>query len=297
MELLGVRLRIHRTFVWVLVLFFLMGAFTTLRHPPEGLDHLPGGARFVLGGLEWLALGLLLFSFVVLHELSHSLVARAHGVHVYDITLLPIGGMARLAEMPEDPATEFQIAVAGPVLNFILAGVTFWVLLATGGAFLGWLLEKVLVINLALGIFNLLPAFPMDGGRLLRACLTTRHGYLVGTRKAARVGRWVALGLGIIGVLTFNLLLIAVAVFVWFSGRREEAVVSARYGRPGLWNLFGFVPRPPRQPPPPPPGQPGVIDVIDVEGHIREAPEPPTHDGAAAAFRRLSQDIEAQIRR
>jgi len=287
MELLGVRIRVHPTFVWLLVFFFLLGG---------------------TGAVAWM---LVVFAFVVLHELSHSLVAKAHGIPVLDITLLPIGGVARLGAMPEHSATEFRIAIAGPLFNFAVVGVTYAILVLSRpliGGGLASLLHMILVVNLALGTFNLLPAFPMDGGRLLRAYLATKRGYLEATHIAARVGRWIAGGMVVLGLVTllrpdmrWNPWLLLIAVFIYVSGKREEMAVAARHASRGLWELFGFSePAPPYEPggfevPPDDGGPPGFHDegVIDVEGEVRGR----TDDSAADAFRRLSREIDAHLRR
>ncbi len=283
MELFGVRIRIHPTFVWLLLFVYLFS-----------------GAR----SLEWL---LVVFAFVVLHELSHSLVAKAHGIQVRDITLLPIGGVARLGDMPENAATEFKIAIAGPALNFVVAGLLFLLseqgvtpFHAARGVLIGppfrieqvgvetiW--YKMFVANLLLGGFNLLPAFPMDGGRLLRAFLATGHGWLRATQIAARVGRWIAAVMAALSLFTllspdmhWQWGLLIIAVFIYVSGKREEMAVTLRHTSRGVWRLLGFGPEPGY----PPLGTHG--DVIDVEGHVRPKDQPDT--AAADAFRRLAED-------
>jgi len=286
MKLLGVRIRIHPTFVWLLVFFFLLGG---------------------TGAVAWMVV---VFTFVVLHELSHSLVAKAHGIPVLDITLLPIGGVARLGSMPEDSATEFKIAIAGPALNFVIAGVVYITLALSAtviGKSLAALLEMILLVNLALGIFNLLPAFPMDGGRLLRAYLATKRGYLEATYIAARIGRWIAAGMVVLSLVTlfrpdmrWNPWLILIAAFIYVSGKREEMAVAARHAARGLWGLFGFSePAPPYEPgglevpPHDDRPEPDRGDVIDVEGEVRRDPDA----SAADAFRRLSQEIDSHLKR
>ena len=287
MKLFGIPIRIHPTFLWLLVFLVIV---------------MPGRAAWVL----------VVFTFVVLHEVSHCLVAKAHGVHVQDIMLLPIGGMARMGIMPEDAATEFRIAIAGPLLNFAVAAVAYGLLLAGGpygaDSLLQALLGAVLVVNLGLGIFNLLPAFPMDGGRVLRAYLTTKVGYLEATHTAARVGRWVAGLMAIVALAAlFNrsipvnpFLLLLVAGFIYVSGKQEEMSVAARHASKGLWRFFGFGeqmpdgaaqrgPRPGDVPPQPQ----SRGDVIDVEGRVV-----PDDDGSAAdAFRQLSEDGDSPVRR
>jgi len=193
------------------------------------------------GGLRPVLLLCFLFFFVVLHELGHSLVARRFGIQVRDITLLPIGGMARLQGGPPTPGAELWIALAGPAVNVVLA--VLLTLLGTPLAVwaaalrwpvLVWLLEGVLVLvvlNVVLAVFNLLPAFPMDGGRVLRAWLARRRGMVAATETAARVGRWVALAMAVVGLLRPSFMLVAIALFIYLAGKQEEFAVRRRHAQ------------------------------------------------------------------
>jgi len=189
-----------------------------------------------------MALGLTGMSFgcVLLHELGHSLVARGFGLKVMDITLWPLGGMARMSEIPENSRIEALIAIAGPAVNFALAGLGF--LLLTIGQALGFGSHALLFIaaflfaNVVQGAFNLLPAFPMDGGRILRAFLGRKGDWLAATETAVRAGRVVAL-LFLVAALLFMkegtanvCVLPLVALFVWFEGTRELWSVRLRHG-------------------------------------------------------------------
>jgi Zn-dependent protease len=176
----------------------------------------------------------LLFGSVLLHELGHSLVARRFGIRVIDITFWPLGGMARMAEMPESARVEGLVALAGPAVNFVLAllALCLWALLPEEAA--RALLHYFIWINLAMGVFNLIPAFPMDGGRILRALLALSHDWLAATERAVSVGRSIAslLFLGSIlvafrhpGYLGFTL----VGAFVWLAGGRELMAVRLRH--------------------------------------------------------------------
>ncbi len=287
MKLFGVPIRVHPTFLWLL--FFLA----------------------LISGLEAVAWAFVVFTFVVLHELCHSLVARAYGIPVHDITLLPMGGVARLGAMPEDPQTELRIAVAGPLFNFAVAAVAFALLTLAGGSGLpgplAGLLTIVLIVNLWMGLFNLLPAFPMDGGRVLRAYLTTRMGHLEATHVAARIGRWVAAVMAVIGVAalfspripTNFAFLLLVAGFIFVSGKLEETMVAARHAAQRFWQFFGVAEsgpgsgpphegRPEEEPPRAPRGE-----VIDVEGEVRG----PDDGSAASAFRELAEQIDSHLER
>ncbi len=180
--------------------------------------------------LTVLMLGLI-FGFVLLHELGHSLVALRHGIGVKDITLYPLGGIASLVRMPRKPSTEFQIAIAGPLVNLALAGFFALIRAFYPMALLGPLVQ----VNLALALFNLLPAFPLDGGRIFRAFLATRMSHAKATRVAARTGQGIAVILGFVGLLTLHVMLILIAVFVFFAAQAE--LMTVRANRPG--GLFG----------------------------------------------------------
>jgi Zn-dependent protease len=184
---------------------------------------------------------LCVFGCVLLHEFGHALMARRFGIETEDITLYPIGGVARLRRLPRAPGAELLIALAGPAVNFAIVGVlTVLSLLGvdalvagtTVGFMLGELLFiKLLFINLVLGLFNLIPAFPMDGGRVLRALLSGWLGRAQATSIAATIGRTLAVLFGIFGIITLfsgpypNPMPLALAAFIYFAARMEEAQV------------------------------------------------------------------------
>jgi Zn-dependent protease len=204
----------------------------------------------LLGGLpavgQALLLGIGTFGSVVLHELGHALMARRFGVGTRAITLVPFGGIAALTREPDGPTAEAAIALAGPAVNFGLAGLAGGLALA-GVPGLGWLAG----VNLAMGLFNLLPAWPMDGGRVLRAAWTRRMGRVAATLRALRLSRWLAVGMVAVGVVTSpNVALIGAFLLLttWSEGRRLAALgVPTRGGRtrtvlidppPRVWARF-----------------------------------------------------------
>jgi Zn-dependent protease len=241
----GIPVRIHATFL--LLVYALLAFF---EQPLVALG---------LTGLS--------FACVLLHELGHSLVARGFGLRVADITLWPLGGIARMSEIPENSRIEALIAIAGPAVNFALAGTAF--LLLTTGLALGLASPDLFVFfigaNLVQGGFNLLPAFPMDGGRILRAFLGRKRDWLAATEIAVRVGRAVALLFLLASILLLRhgaanvCVLPLVALFVWFEGTRELWSVRLRHGVSPFGAALRFGWRPPRP------------------AHA-EQPEPPRHD-------------------
>lgn len=190
------------------------------------------------GGAEaWssLAFMVLLFACVLLHEFGHIFTARAFGVATPYVTLLPIGGVAQLERIPEQPRQEFLIAIAGPLVNIAIA----LLLIAFGGAEITQsaaasidngqisMIDRLAAVNLFLALFNLIPAFPMDGGRVLRAALATRLGYVRATEVAAAIGQFVAFALGFFGLL-YNPILIFIAIFVYLAASSEAHMVALR---------------------------------------------------------------------
>ncbi|MCS7003099.1 MAG: site-2 protease family protein, partial [Dehalococcoidia bacterium] len=180
-----------------------------------------------------------LFVCVLLHELGHALTARAYRIRTADITLYPIGGVARLESMGK-PAQEFWIAIAGPLVNVAIAlalagGLTVFgqsLLPAQGGP--GEFAQRVLFANVLLALFNLLPAFPMDGGRILRALLAQRMDYTRATNIASVIGRGFAVIFGIIGLVTFNFLLLIVAFFLYVGATGEAGAQRAQAALEGV---------------------------------------------------------------
>ncbi len=213
------------TLIRVHVTFFLLLAWVA------GSAWIAGGAQAALDSVLFI---LLLFACVVLHELGHVLAARRYGVQTPDITLLPIGGVARLERIPEKPSQEFVIAIAGPAVNVVIAAILLVILggiLPAGSLELDNpgvnLLARLAGANIFLVVFNLIPAFPMDGGRILRAALAHWLGYTQGTRIAATVGQVLAFGFGFLGLFG-NPLLLFIALFVYLGATAEAHAAQMR---------------------------------------------------------------------
>jgi Zn-dependent protease len=197
--------------------------------------------RVLTDALAAIGLVILLFGIVVLHELGHALTARRFGIPTRDITLLPIGGVARLEKMPDEPRQEFLVAVAGPAVNVALAVAFAAALVAFGLPLLeestdlisGNPIRTLVWVNVALAVFNMIPAFPMDGGRVLRALLAMRLDYVQATRIAATIGQALAVGFGFIGLMG-NPILVFIALFVWMGAAGESQIVQLRHALGGI---------------------------------------------------------------
>jgi stage IV sporulation protein FB len=210
----GIRVRVHFTFV--LFLLWIGAAFWQAGGP----DRAATGIAYIL----------LLFACVVAHEFGHILVAARYGGVTEDVILLPIGGVARMRHIPEAPREELAVALAGPAVNVVIATVLIALIgphaLASGlgvpGRGIG-ILPGLAVANLVLAVFNLLPAFPMDGGRALRALLSIRMGRAGATDLATRIGHALAVGMGVSGLLFGYPMLMLVALFIWFGASAENS--------------------------------------------------------------------------
>ena len=231
----GIEMRVHWSFLLIVVYYAFL--------------YSGAGTSPLLGAAFGIVILLLLFVCVTLHELGHALVAKYYKINVPTITLLPIGGVAALERMPDKPLQEFLIAIAGPLVNIAIAAIlTPFAAFAVAAAInagepltsaaaiwrfaqmpgLGNLVVNLVMVNVALALFNLLPAFPMDGGRILRALLAMAMPYVQATRIAVVVGRLMAVLFAIWGIMGGGIFLLLIAFFVYVGGGAELEAVESR---------------------------------------------------------------------
>jgi Zn-dependent protease/CBS domain-containing protein len=228
-RLKGIDVRVHATFILIL----LWGAYYWSQVSDRGWA----------GALYGVVATLLLFASVTIHEFAHSLQAMREGVRVRDITLFPLGGLSRMESIPENPGQELRITIVGPLTNFALAAIFAGIGIATSAqatmsskelvdsleqATWSSLLAYLTISNLILGLFNLIPAFPMDGGRVLRALLAMRIDYVRATALAVTIGQAFAMVLGLWGFATGNWFLVLIAIFVWLGASQEGRDVETK---------------------------------------------------------------------
>jgi Zn-dependent protease/CBS domain-containing protein len=227
----GIDVRVHWTFFLLLAFF----AFLGYQASGSAVGALTSGVTIVA-----------LFLCVLLHEFGHSLVAQRLGLEIHSITLLPLGGVSNLESLPEKPADEVKITLAGPLVNVVLApiflgvglllGATLWVptdLFMDIGS-VGQFFFYLGFLNIVLAVFNLIPAFPLDGGRVLRALLATRLGAVRATDISSTIGQVFAAVFFLIGLLSGDFLLALVAVFIFFGASGEAQMVRQREKTRGL---------------------------------------------------------------
>ncbi|HUG34706.1 MAG TPA: site-2 protease family protein [Anaerolineales bacterium] len=223
---LGIDVYIHATFV---LLIGWVGYSHWLEH--RSLAEVMNGVLFILA----------LFLCVILHEYGHALTARKYGIKTRDITLYPIGGVARLERMPDRPVEELWVALMGPAVNVVIAAGLFAYLFFSRSLVpineltiaSGSFLARLMAVNIYLVLFNLIPAFPMDGGRVLRALLAMRLEYVRATQIAANIGQGFAFLLGFIGLFS-NPFLVFIAFFVWIGASQEAGMVQMRNSISGI---------------------------------------------------------------
>ncbi len=222
----GTAIRLH----WTFILF--LGALLTVVSITKG----------PIPAISLSALVVLMFVCVLLHEFGHITMARAFGISTPEVILLPIGGLAKLKRIPNDPEQELAIAIAGPVVNFAL----FTILVLVLGRWPDWgtipefgqgqinLVEQLAIFNLIVGLFNLLPAFPMDGGRILRALLGFILPHSKATRIATRVGQAMAVAMATAGLMGGNIILTGIGLFIFFAAGSEAQLDAVRNAMGGV---------------------------------------------------------------
>jgi Zn-dependent protease/predicted transcriptional regulator len=219
--------------VYVHATFLLLIGWVGYSHWLENRDwgEVLSGVLFILA----------LFLCVVLHEYGHALTARSYGIKTRDITLYPIGGVARLERLPDKPVEELWVALMGPAVNVVIAALLFAYLAVTNSLVpmrdltvaSGSFIERLMLVNVWLVLFNLIPAFPMDGGRVLRALLAMRMEYVRATQVAATIGQGLAFVFGFIGLFS-NPFLLFIALFVWIGASQEASMVQMRNSISGI---------------------------------------------------------------
>jgi Zn-dependent protease/CBS domain-containing protein len=222
----GIDVYLHMTFLILIVWIGL------------GYWQLAGTVDAVVSGVSFI---LALFFCVLLHEFGHALTARQFGIRTKSIMLLPIGGIASIEKMPEDPRQEIIIALAGPAVSSAIA-LVLWILLRMGNGLVpledlsvtgGSFLQRLMIVNILLAAFNMLPAFPMDGGRVFRALLSLRMEPVKATRIAAAVAQAFALLMAVVG-FRYNLFLVFIAVFIWIGAVAEARMANVKFALSGL---------------------------------------------------------------
>ena len=235
----GIPIKLHVTFL--IIFLFVIWLFAANAFPIYnitigfGSTNVSKGLKYLLGTIA----AVLFFATLLFHELSHSFVAQHYGAHIRGITLFVIGGVSQMEEIPKEPRMEARISAAGPGLSLCIGVLTYAFYYIFGpvskkvigdmtmieGTFTNAVLIMVGIIafyNTVLGLFNLIPAFPMDGGRLLRAWFAKRMPYIDATRKAVAVGKSFAFAMGILGLFTLQFFLLLIAFFIYFGGSEEE---------------------------------------------------------------------------
>lgn len=233
-RIMGIPVRLHWTFL--LVVLYIAWAFASFSQQVLGRTY--GLGSIEPDSLRWtysLFFAIVLFACVALHELGHSYIALRNGINIHSITLYFFGGVSALEDLPRNPRLELQMAFAGPAVSGVIGAVSL--LLATmfaEGSAAAIMLWTLGLMNLILMIFNLIPAFPMDGGRLLRAWFATRMPYIKATRNAAGIGKMFAILMFVLGLFSFNFILLFVAFFVYVGAAEEEKATEINVSLDGI---------------------------------------------------------------
>jgi len=237
----GIPIKLHLSFLIILVLFIWVFAVNDIKIFGIVLGfgglNISTWLKYLLGAIA----SVLFFATLLFHELSHSFVARRYGTKIRSITLFVLGGVAQMEEIPKDPRKEAKVSAAGPAFSMSIGIITYGIyyifgpvnLAASGATLKDAILIVVGIIafyNVILGLFNLIPAFPMDGGRILRAWFATRMSYIDATKKAVVVGKSFAFAMGLFGLLTLpgGVWLLLIAIFIYFgaSGEEQATIIS-----------------------------------------------------------------------
>jgi Zn-dependent protease/CBS domain-containing protein len=225
---MGIPIKLHITFLLILPIFAYYFVVNPQPYGFEGIE--PITTRYLLSILA----ATLLFASILLHELAHSYMAKRYGVNIESITLFLFGGVSAMEEMPRKPGQEAKMAFAGPFTSLIIGSISLFIyanLISVNAAFsqnpaynILWILGSM---NILLGIFNLLPAFPMDGGRVLRSFYARRMPYVKATQSAAAVGKFFAILMALFGIFVGNLWFPLIALFIYMGATEEERSTKA----------------------------------------------------------------------
>ena len=243
-RIFGIPIRLHITFLLIFPLFVYLFSDPPAQSEIFGIPlsfkdlDVAQWAKYVFGTVA----SVLFFAAILGHELAHSYLAQKYGVKIKHITLMIFGGVSAMEETPRDPGQEWRMAFAGPLSSLVMGAVSFLAMIVLEFAGTASVISKGVVIllgivgfyNLLLAAFNLIPAFPMDGGRLLRSYFATRMPYVDATRNAARIGRYFAIGMGLFGLLTINFWFIIIALFVYIGATEEEQATAITESLHGL---------------------------------------------------------------
>ena len=228
-RIFGIPIYLHFTFLIILLLFiYVFGSQSlTLMGITLGFGDIDAsvGVKYVLGTIA----SVVFFATILAHELAHSYVAMRFGVKIRSITLMIFGGVASMEEIPKKPMEELKMALAGPMTSLAIGAMSYGLMVSLDLLELGSGLEGVVILlgiiafyNVLLAFFNMLPAFPMDGGRVLRSFLAARMSYIDATKKAVSVAKVLAIGMAVFGIFVFNLFLVLIALFVYMGAKEEE---------------------------------------------------------------------------